>query len=137
MHGPQILLELDAERRVPIFKCIVCDFETPDRVVENRHVMSCGAMVLREHHGMAKTAWLAGVAEHERRKAERGRKKPGSRKLYEAAVGEIGRRASDGRGASDNLSAPIQSHRVGADQTLAGGSETSPATSVPAPTIQS
>jgi len=98
MFGPQVLLELDAERRVPIYKCVVCDFETPDRVVEARHVEQCGATVLKEHHAMAKLAWLNGLAELKRRRAERGKKKCG------AAVGANQAMASERQAATESHS---------------------------------
>src|SRR5689334_21027168 len=77
--GTQVSLELGVEREVPVFKCIVCGWETamPGKLCHK--TPDCGAMVLREHHGMARTAWLAGLAEAERRRREgpARRKKPG------------------------------------------------------------
>lgn len=75
MFGPQALIDLDVERSAPIWKCVMCDRETADESRIAQHVMRCGSVVLREHHAMAKTAYLAGLAELERRKSERAESK--------------------------------------------------------------
>lgn len=109
MYGPQALLDLHAERVVPIYRCVVCDWETATAGRLCIRTPDCGAMVLREHHGMAKTAWLAGVAELKRRKAARA----GTGATRTKAVGVDRARASDGLRAPEERE-PIQSQCVGA-----------------------
>jgi len=101
MYGPQVLLELDTERSSPVWKCVVCDAETVDESRIDQHVRRCGAVVLKEHHGMAKTAWLAGIRLLKERRARRRLAR--SIRIGMAAVVEANRsQASEGRAAAEH-----------------------------------